>query len=209
MAGFHDIIGHDMVKDHLQKAIEYHKVSHAYILSGEEGMGRKTIARAFATTLLCEKSDKEPCMQCHSCKQIMSGNHPDVIWVTHEKPASIGVDDIRVQINDTIMVKPYSSGYKIYMVDEAEKMTVQAQNALLKTIEEPPAYAVIILMTTNQEVFLPTILSRCIQLKLRPLKDYVVSGYLSEMMEVPESKADIYAASVSYTHLTLPTNSRV
>lgn len=133
-------------------------------------------------------------MQCHSCKQIMSGNHPDVIWVTHEKPASIGVDDIRVQINDTIMVKPYSSGYKIYMVDEAEKMTVQAQNALLKTIEEPPAYAVIILMTTNQEVFLPTILSRCIQLKLRPLKDYVVSGYLSEMMEVPESKADIYAA---------------
>lgn len=194
MAGFHDIIGHDMVKDHLQKAIEYHKVSHAYILSGEEGMGRKTIARAFAMTLLCEKSDKEPCMQCHSCKQIMSGNHPDVIWVTHEKPASIGVDDIRVQINDTIMVKPYSSGYKIYMVDEAEKMTVQAQNALLKTIEEPPAYAVIILMTTNQEVFLPTILSRCIQLKLRPLKDYVVSGYLSEMMEVPESKADIYAA---------------
>ena len=133
MAGFHDIIGHDMVKDHLQKAIEYHKVSHAYILSGEEGMGRKTIARAFAMTLLCEKSDKEPCMQCHSCKQIMSGNHPDVIWVTHEKPASIGVDDIRVQINDTIMVKPYSSGY-------------------------------------------------------------VVSGYLSEMMEVPESKADIYAA---------------
>ena len=113
MAGFHDIIGHDMVKDHLQKAIEYHKVSHAYILSGEEGMGRKTIARAFAMTLLCEKSDKEPCMQCHSCKQIMSGNHPDVIWVTHEKPASIGVDDIRVQINDTIMVKPYSSGYKI------------------------------------------------------------------------------------------------
>lgn len=153
MAGFHDIIGHDMVKDHLQKAIEYHKVSHAYILSGEEGMGRKTIARAFAMTLLCEKSDKEPCMQCHSCKQIMSGNHPDVIWVTHEKPASIGVDDIRVQINDTIMVKPYSSGYKIYMVDEAEKMTVQAQNALLKTIEEPPAYAVIILMTTNQECF--------------------------------------------------------
>lgn len=194
MAGFHDIIGHDRVKDHLQKAIEYHKVSHAYILAGEEGMGRKTLAKAFAMTLLCERSDKEPCMQCHACRQILSGNHPDVIWVTHEKPASIGVDDIRTQINDTIYIKPYSSSYKIYMVDEAEKMTVQAQNALLKTIEEPPSYAVIILMTTNQEVFLPTILSRCIQLNLRPLKNHVVSDYLTETMGVPEEKANIYAA---------------
>lgn len=194
MAGFHDIIGHDMVKDHLQKAIEYHKVSHAYILAGEEGMGRKTLAKAFAMTLLCEKSDKEPCMQCHACRQTLSGNHPDVIWVTHEKPGSIGVDDIRLQINDTVYIKPYSSSYKIYMVDEAEKMTVQAQNALLKTIEEPPSYAVIILMTTNQEAFLPTVLSRCIQLKLRPLKNHVISDYLSETMGIPEDKADVYAA---------------
>lgn len=194
MAGFHDIIGHDRVKEHLQKAIEYHKVSHAYILSGEEGMGRKTLAKAFAMTLLCERSDKEPCMECHACKQILSGNHPDVIWVTHEKPSSIGVDDIRTQINDTISIKPYSSSYKLYLVDEAEKMTVQAQNALLKTIEEPPAYAVIVLMTTNQETFLPTILSRCIQLKLRPLKNYVVSDYLTKTLGVPEEKANIYAA---------------
>lgn len=194
MAGFHDIIGHDRVKEHLQKAIEYHKVSHAYILSGEEGMGRKTLAKAFAMTLFCERSDREPCMQCHACKQILSGNHPDVIWVTHEKPSSIGVDDIRTQMNDTISIRPYSSSYKLYLVDEAEKMTVQAQNALLKTIEEPPAYAVIMLMTTNQEMFLPTILSRCIQLKLRPLKNHAVSEYLTQMMGVPEEKANIYAA---------------
>lgn len=194
MAGFHDIIGHDKVKDHLRKAIEYHKVSHAYILSGEEGMGKKTLADAFAMTLLCERSDKEPCLQCHACKQLMSGNHPDVIRVTHEKPGSIGVDDIRTQINDTIYIKPYSSSYKIYLVDEAEKMTPQAQNALLKTIEEPPAYAVIMLMTTNQELFLPTILSRCIQLKLRPLKDTQVSDYLKETMGIPEEKADVFAA---------------
>ena len=194
MAGFHDIIGHDRIKDHLQKAIEYHRISHAYILAGEEGMGRKTIARACAMTLLCENSDQEPCMKCHACKQLLSGNHPDVIWVTHEKPASIGVDDVRTQINDTVMIKPYSSHYKIYMVDEAEKMTVQAQNALLKTIEEPPAYAVIILMTTNPEAFLPTILSRCIQLKLRPLKDHIIREYLTQTLQVPENQADIYAA---------------
>ena len=170
MAGFHDIIGHEKIKEHLQKAIGYQRVSHAYILSGEEGMGRKTIAKAFAMTLLCEKHGTEPCMECHSCKQFLSGNHPDVIWVTHEKPASIGVDDVRIQINDTVSIRPYSSPYKIYLVDEAEKMTVQAQNALLKTIEEPPAYAVLV------------------------LKDSVVSDYLTEKMGVSDGQADIYAA---------------
>ncbi len=194
ITGFQDILGNDMVKDHFKKAIEGHKVSHAYILTGEAGMGRKSIANAFAMTLLCEKGGSEPCMVCHSCKQVLGGNHPDLIYVTHEKPASIGVDDIREQINDTIMIRPYSSYYKIYIVDEAEKMTVQAQNALLKTIEEPPSYAVILLITTNQEAFLPTILSRCIQLKLKPLKDFTVKSYLTEHLHVPDKEAEVCAA---------------
>lgn len=194
MLSFHDIIGHEQIKEHFQKAIANNKVSHAYILTGEAGMGRKSLANAFALTLLCEKGKSEPCMECHACKQVLSGNHPDLIYVEHEKPGSIGVDDIRKQINDTIMVRPYSSYYKIYIVDEAEKMTQQAQNALLKTIEEPPSYAVIILLTTNQDAFLPTILSRCVQLKLKPLKDFVVKSYLTEHMQIAEADADIYAA---------------
>lgn len=194
ITGFQDILGNDMVKEHFKKAIENHKISHAYILTGEAGMGRKSIANAFAMTLLCEKGGSEPCMVCHSCKQVLGGNHPDLIYVSHEKPGSIGVDDIREQINDTIMIRPYSSYYKIYIVDEAEKMTVQAQNALLKTIEEPPSYAVIILITTNQEAFLPTILSRCVQLKLKPLKDFTVKSYLTEHLNVPEKDAEICAA---------------
>lgn len=194
MLSFQDIIGHEQIKEHFQNAIENHKVSHAYILTGEAGMGRKSLANAFALALLCEKGKAEPCMECHACKQVLSGNHPDLIHVTHEKPNSIGVDDIREQINDTIMVRPYSSYYKIYIVDEAEKMTQQAQNALLKTIEEPPSYAIIILLTTNQEAFLPTILSRCVQLKLKPLRDFVVKSYLVEALHVPEGDADIYAA---------------
>lgn len=194
MLSFHDIVGHDQIKEHFQKAIENHKVSHAYILTGEAGMGRKSLANAFALALLCEKGKADPCMQCHACKQVLSDNHPDLIHVTHEKPNSIGVDDIREQINDTIMVRPYSSYYKIYIVDEAEKMTQQAQNALLKTIEEPPSYAIIILLTTNQEAFLPTILSRCVQLKLKPLRDFVVKSYLVEALHVPEADADVYAA---------------
>lgn len=194
MLRFQDIIGHEQIKEHFIKAIKAHQVSHAYILAGEAGMGRKSLANAFALTLLCEKGRIEPCMECHACKQVLSGSHPDLIYVGHEKPGSIGVDDIRKQINDTIMVRPYSSLYKIYIVDEAEKMTVQAQNALLKTIEEPPFYAVIILLTTNQEAFLPTILSRCIQLKLKPLRDSVVKGYLTDQMQIEEADADVYAA---------------
>ena len=194
MLKFGDILGHEQIKEHFQKAIESHKVSHAYILTGEAGMGRKSLANAFALTLLCEKGKSEPCMECHACRQVLSGNHPDLIYVTHEKPASIGVDDIREQINDTVMVRPYSSYYKVYIVDEAEKMTQQAQNALLKTIEEPPSYAIIILLTTNQEAFLPTILSRCVQLKLKPLKDFVVKSYLVGSMNIPEAEADVYAA---------------
>lgn len=194
ITGFEEILGNEMVKDHFKKAIANHKISHAYILTGEAGMGRKSIANAFAMTLLCEKGGSEPCMSCHSCKQVMSGNHPDLIYVTHEKPGSIGVDDVREQINDTIMIRPYSSYYKIYIVDEAEKMTVQAQNALLKTIEEPPSYAVIILITTNQEAFLPTILSRCVQMKLKPLKDFTIKSYLTQNLHISEKDADICAA---------------
>lgn len=194
MPGFQDILGHEMIKEHFQKAIEAQKVSHAYILAGEAGMGRKSLAQAFALTLLCEKGKSQPCMVCHACKQVLSGNHPDLIYVTHEKPASIGVDDIRDQINSSMMIRPYSSYYKVYIVDEAEKMTVQAQNALLKTIEEPPSYAVIMLLTTNPEGFLPTILSRCVQLKLKPLPDFVVKSYLTESMGVSSREADLYAA---------------
>ena len=194
MPGFQDIHGQDHIKIHFKKAIENNKVSHAYILSGEAGTGRKSLANAFALTLLCEKGGTNPCLSCHSCKQVLSGNHPDLLYVTHEKPASIGVDDIREQINDTIMIRPYSGNYKIYIVDEAEKMTVQAQNALLKTIEEPPAYAVLILITANLDAFLPTILSRCVQLKLKPLRDSIIRDFLTNNLAVPEIKADVYAA---------------
>ena len=194
MAGFHDIIGHEKIKEHLQKAIGYQRVSHAYILSGEEGMGRKTIAKAFAMTLLCEKHGTEPCMECHSCKQALSKNHPDIIFLTHEKPNTISVDDIRTQINGDVAIKPYSGPKKIYIISDGEKMTVQAQNALLKTLEEPPEYAVILILTTNVGALLPTILSRCVILSMKPARDEQVKKYLMQSMEIPDYKADICVA---------------
>lgn len=194
MPGFHDIIGQEQIKEHFIKAIENRTVSHAYILAGEPGMGKMMMAKAFAQALLCEKGGSEPCMECHSCRQFLSDNHPDVIYVRHEKPNSIGVDDVRVQINNDIAIKPYSSAYKIYIVDDAEKMTAQAQNALLKTIEEPPSYGIILLLTSNPDAFLPTILSRCITMKFRPLQDKVIQAYLTDRLGLPRDQADISAA---------------
>src|SRR5699024_10166932 len=136
----------------------------------------------------------EPCRECHACRQVLSGNHPDIIYVTHEKPASIGVDDVRRQINDTIQVKPYSGPYKVYSVDEAEKMTVQAQNALLKTIEEPPVYAVILLLVNNGGSLLPTISSRCVTLNFKPVRDEVIKKYLMEELHVPDYQAEVSVA---------------
>lgn len=194
MPRFQDILGQEQIKSHFQKAIANHTISHAYILSGEAGFGHRDLAEAFALTLLCESGRPTPCMTCHSCKQVLSGNHPDLIHVIHEKPSSIGVDDIREQIHDTILLRPYSREYKIYIIDESEKLTIQAQNALLKTIEEPPSYAILLLLTTNQDAFLPTILSRCVQLKLKPLQDSVIREHLIANFSVPENRADVYAA---------------
>lgn len=194
MAGFQDILGHEQIIEHLQNAIKTDKVSHAYILDGPDMSGKKMIADAFSMTLECEKKGTEPCMECHSCKQALGKNQPDIIYLQHEKPNTISVDDIRSQINNDIGVKPYSSPYKVYIVDEAEKMNVQAQNALLKTIEEPPAYAVILLLTNNAEIFLPTILSRCVRLSLKAVPDEKIKSYLMENYEVPDYKADVCVA---------------
>ena len=194
MAKFTDIIGQEQIKEHLRGAIAANKVSHAYIINGERSSGKEFIARVFAMALQCEKGEIEPCGECHSCKQALSHNQPDIIYVSHEKPGTIGVEDIRTQINADIVVKPYSSPRKIYIVNEGELMTVQAQNALLKTLEEPPEYAVILILTTQVEALLPTILSRCVVLNMKPVSDELVKKYLMEELGVPDYKANICVA---------------
>lgn len=194
MAGFSDILGNEQVIGHLQNAIRMDKVSHAYILNAPESSGKMMIAEAFAAALQCEKGGIEPCGACHSCRQAAGHNQPDIIYVQHEKTNTISVDDIREQLNQDIAVKPYAGKYKIYIVDEAEKMNVQAQNALLKTIEEPPAYAVILLLTTNADAFLPTILSRCIRLDLKPVANDRLKSYLMEHCSVVDYQADVCVA---------------
>ena len=176
MAGFSDIIGHEQIIGHLKNAIALDKVSHAYIFNGPKLSGKMMLAEAFAMALQCEGegTGTRPCLLCRSCKQAVDHNQPD--------------------INNDIVIKPYSSRYKVYIVDEAEKMNQQAQNALLKTIEEPPAYAVILLLTTNADSFLPTILSRCITLNLKVVKEDVIKSYLMKTYHIPDYQADVCAA---------------
>lgn len=194
MGSFKDVVGHKDILKYISSAVENNSVSHAYILNGERGSGKKMLANLFAMTLLCETGDNEPCGKCHSCKQAESGNHPDIIRVTHEKPNSISVDDIRTQVNNTVDIKPYQGPYKVYIIPQADMMTPQAQNAILKTIEEPPSYAVFLLLTENAETLLPTINSRCVMLKLRNIKDTLIKKYLMENLEIPDYKADMCTA---------------
>lgn len=195
MRRFADIVGQEQLREHLENAVRTGKVSHAYIINGERNAGKEFIAKTFAMAVQCEnRQDAEPCGECHSCKQALSGNHPDIIFITHEKPGTIGVDDIRRQINGDVEIKPYSGPKKIYIVSEGEKMTVQAQNALLKTLEEPPEYAVILILTDNVNTLLPTILSRCVVLNMKPVRDAQIKEYLMENMGIPDYKADICVA---------------
>ncbi len=192
--GFAGIVGHRDAVAHIQNAIRSDKVSHAYIINGEKGSGKRLIATLFAMTLQCREHGVEPCGQCPSCRKALTGNHPDIIYVKHEKPNTISVDEVRAQLVDDAAIRPYESPYKIYIVEEASKMTPQAQNALLKTIEEPPDYVVIMLLTENREALLPTILSRCVSLNLHPVSDDEMKEYLMKQMHVPDYQAEIEAS---------------
>ena len=189
MANYSDIIGHEDIVKHLKSSIELGKISHAYILNGEKGSGKKTLAAVVAKSLQCESGEADPCGTCKSCLQAESGNQPDIIWVTHEKPNVISVDEIRTQILNDIELKPYSSRYKIYIVPDAQLMNTQAQNAILKTLEEPPEYAIIMLLTNNVDKFLPTIISRCIVLNFRPVEPLHMVDYLVNQIGIDREKA--------------------
>ncbi len=193
---FDTIIGQEHIREHLKTSLVSGKISQAYLITGEGMQGKEYIARIFANALVCEnpKGGFDPCGTCRSCIQAVSANHPDIITVSHDKPNTVSVDDVRQQIVNDAQIRPYQSSRKIYIMNEAEKMTPQAQNALLKTLEEPPEYVVIILLTTSKSAMLPTVLSRCVQLDMRPVEDSVVKQYLMNEIKVPDYRADVCVA---------------
>jgi DNA polymerase-3 subunit delta' len=187
---FQHIVGHEDIIRHFKASIEMNRVSHAYIICGEADSGRRSLALSYAKTLQCEEGGVDPCNQCKSCKQVDSGNHPDLIFVEQEKPTVVSVKDIRDNVINTIDIKPYSGKYKIYIIESGELMTIEAQNALLKTIEEPPEYGIIIILTTTLDRLLPTIISRCITLSTKPVKERDIFEYLVENFKLDEKKAN-------------------
>ena len=199
-ASFSAILGHDGAKAHLQAALADQQMSHAYLLEGTHGVGKKTLANAFVKTLLCQtpiagpNGQQDCCGRCQSCRSFDHDNHPDVKRIrTLPDKNTISVKQIRDELVKDISIRPYGGQYKIYLIEEAERLTVEAQNAMLKTLEEPPAYGLIIMMAESAAAFLPTILSRCVKISLQPLDSKVVKAELGRR-GVESGKACIAAA---------------
>ena len=193
MAGWSEITGHQDLIRYMRQAANSGNPSHAYLISGAPGSGKALLADTFAEALECTEADK-PCGRCHACVRALSGSHPDIIHVTHEKPGLISVREIREQVVDDIAVRPYDGRYKIYIIEDADKMNPQAQNALLKTLEEPPAYGVILLLSAAPDALLATIRSRCTDLKVHNLADAEICSYLQTKLGMDPAKAVSYAA---------------
>jgi len=193
MDTFASIKGHERLIGAFQTAMRHNHVSHAYILDGTKGIGKMMLARAFAKALQCAAGTDTPCNECISCRQFDSGNNPDVFYPAPTKTVALGVDDVREQLVRAVDTKPYQHLYKIFILDTAENMSPAAQNALLKTLEEPPAYAIFLLLTENSAALLPTVLSRCVLYKLRPLPMQTVESHLISACGIPAEQARLAA----------------
>lgn len=191
MTGWDKIRGHEHIKKYFTETVSGNEVFHAYMLSGEEGCGKKTLAETFAMAVLCDSESDKPCSECDSCKKALALSHPDILYVTHEKAGSISVDEIRQQLIMPMSVRPYFGKYKFFIIDDAQLMTPQAQNALLKTLEEPPAYGVVILLTSNENLMLQTILSRVVKLNCGQVSKDDVKNYLIEECQISDYKAEV------------------
>ncbi|WHE87643.1 DNA polymerase III subunit delta' [Lachnoanaerobaculum gingivalis] len=172
------ILGNEKIRHHLMESIIKQSISHAYILAGDKGIGKSKIAREFAMELICEKHTG--CGECPACRQFLADAYPDFFYMDAEGKETIGIDRIRENIVNDVSIRPYHGKVKIYIIDEADKMTVGAQNALLKTIEEPPEYVVILLLVRNMSLLLETIRSRCIKLLLSAVSNDRIKRWLVE-----------------------------
>lgn len=172
---FENIIGNKRNKEILKKAIEINKTSHSYIFCGTEGIGKKLIAKELAKKILCLKEKANDC-DCKSCIEFDSDNNPD-FQLIESVDGKIKIEQIR-QMQRKVAEKPIISNNKVYIIDEADTMTTEAQNCLLKTLEEPPEYITIILICTNEGNLLSTIKSRCTRIQFEPIKDEEIKEYV-------------------------------
>ena len=193
---FENILGNEKIKKELQTAVSLNKNSHSYLFVGTSGIGKKMIAMEFAKMILCIDANKY-CNYCKSCLQFDSNNNPDFILIKPDG-ASIKIEQIR-EMQKKFIEAPIFSSKKVYIIDDADLMTKEAQNCLLKTLEEPPEFVTIILIGANENSFLSTIKSRCTILKFDNISDEILKKYLSEryqLYDVSENMMEAFQGSI-------------
>lgn len=175
---FENLIGNEKNKELLKAAVKDHNLVHSYLFTGPEGIGKDLFAKEFAQMILCT-GDEKPCHICKSCIEFLGESHPDFMIIKPEDGKTIKIDQVRF-MQEKIAEKPVTSEKKVYILSQSETMTREAANSLLKTLEEPPEYAVIILTTSNESKLLTTIKSRCIKIHFTPIPDEKILEYLKQ-----------------------------
>ena len=177
---FSEVVGQEHIVKTLKNSIKNNKIAHAYLFAGPRGTGKTTIAKIFAKAINCSGYINEPCDECESCISIAKGTNPDVLEL--DAASNNGVDEIRNIINE-VTYPPTVSKYKVYIIDEVHMLTVQAFNALLKTLEEPPEHVVFILATTDPQKIIPTVLSRCQRFNFSKLTKFQIVDKMKEVLD--------------------------
>ena len=195
--GFEGLLGNEQLKNNLRASVGRGRASHFYLITGPEGSGKHTLAQLLAAALVCRESDK-PCLSCNACRKVLSQNHPDVITVVDPTHKEVPVDMVR-QIREDMFIKPNEADKKVYLFPQA--LRVEGQNALLKVLEEPPSYCVIMILSENPEALLPTIRSRCTQLRLNGLQDAPLRQELQRRHPETDPQAIAAAAARSGGYL--------
>jgi DNA polymerase-3 subunit delta' len=183
---FNGVTGHDSVKKLFGDVIRQDKLAHLYIFAGPDGIGKFIFAKELAKAILCER--KTSCNKCLACRKFDNGNHTSVrIIDIPSGKKHIPIDIVR-DIENEIMLKPFEGKYKLFIINNAEMLTDEAANAFLKTLEEPPAYSLIILITSNIATILPTVISRSQVIRFYPLSDKVLEGILKDKVRLSEAE---------------------
>jgi len=189
-----NIIGQSSLISKMERILAGGRIVHAYLFTGPAGIGKKTMSKLLAQALICKGPGDKPCNSCSTCHQFVSGNHPDVIWIRRqEDKTGITVDQIR-SMQSAVKAKPYQAGRRICFIENAHLMTEQAQNALLKTLEEPPSNTLFFLLAENTSTLLPTIVSRCQVFRVGSLSREDVTAILLNHLSVSKEEAATYAA---------------
>ena len=187
---FETLLGNDRLKKNLAESLAKGHISHFYLISGPRGSGKHTLASLLAEAILCEGSHR-PCGNCAHCRKMRSGSHPDFITVEDPEHKNVAVKIVR-QIRDDMFVRPNEASYKIYLFPQ--ELGIEGQNALLKILEEPPAYGVFLLLTDNPDKLLPTVRSRCTELKLQALEEKTIRNQLR--LDFPKASEEDIAAAI-------------